>query len=344
MGMSCLGKVGWGRGQVKVDRLWSFDYEREVMGANVVVWENVESDVFEYVGGDEHFVDEMKGDGGNTEATTHAGNVEFGCSDGRVRFKGEVVYNVSPIKTDRLGASMGEEVGGTKAECVLKESQNVGVCGTIMWEDATTGVVVYFSDVKNLIHQNCIHGNVIDAYGELLKSDHLRMYGDDELADKSYFFNSDMVKNNDIRAMEKFVRRNVSAASECRFIHFPMCHTGHWTLVVYDTEDRSRKHYNPMRQHGDRADVHHNEVTVLKERTLHVMKQTLHEFELDEQSIVANFSNPLEFVTNYAHMVITCNNSLFASSLTGVIICAIMRRCVSSRCGTFGDSESSKVW
>ncbi|CAL5324954.1 unnamed protein product [Camellia sinensis] len=65
------------------------------------------------------------------------------------------------------------------------------VIGTaIMWEDGEVGVVVDFSDVKNLIRQSSICGNVIDAYVELFKSEHLRMYGDDELADKSYFFNS----------------------------------------------------------------------------------------------------------------------------------------------------------
>ncbi|CAL5426087.1 unnamed protein product [Camellia sinensis] len=83
------------------------------------------------------------------------------------------------------------------------------------------------------------------------------MYGDDDLADKPCFFSSvclDMVKNDDVRAMEKFVRTNVSAASECQFIHFPMCHDGHWTLVVYDTEDGTWKHYNPMRQRGDRTE------------------------------------------------------------------------------------------
>ncbi|KAI7979066.1 hypothetical protein LOK49_Contig528G00001 [Camellia lanceoleosa] len=77
---------------------------------------------------------------------------------------------------------------------------------------------------------------VIDAYTEVLKTEQLRMYGNDELANKSYFFNSmclDMVKNNDVRVMEKYVRRNVLAGSEFRYIHFPMCHLAHWTLVVY---------------------------------------------------------------------------------------------------------------
>ena len=42
-----------------------------------------------------------------------------------------------------------------------------------------------------------------------------------------FYVLQDMVKNDDVRAMEKFVRTNVFAASDCRFIHFPMCHDGH---------------------------------------------------------------------------------------------------------------------
>ncbi|KAI7997855.1 hypothetical protein LOK49_LG10G02439 [Camellia lanceoleosa] len=182
-------------------------------------------------------------------------------------------------------------------------------------------VVVYFSDVKNLIRQSSIHGNVIDAYVELLKSEHLRMYGDDELANKSYFFSSDMVKNDDVRTMEKFVHTNVSVANECRFIHFPMCHDGHWTLIVYDTEDGTRKHYNLMRQRGERADVHHNVATLLKERVTNVMKQTLRDFGLDEQSILANFSSSLEAVTK-------CPQQKPRTLDCGVIVCAIMRQYV----------------
>lgn len=130
-----------------------------------------------------------------------------------------------------------------------------------------------------------------------------------------------MVKNDDVRAMEKFVRTNASVASDCRFIHFPMCHDGHWTLVVYDTEDGTWKHYNPMRQSGDRADVHHNVATLLKERVTNVMKQTLREFGLDEQSILANFSSSLEAVTK-------CPQQKPGTLDCGVIVCAIMRQYV----------------
>ncbi|KAI7980917.1 hypothetical protein LOK49_Contig92G00013 [Camellia lanceoleosa] len=185
--------------------------------------------------------------------------------------------------------------------------------GAVMWEDVINAVVVYFVDVKNL---------VIDAYVELLKSDQLKMYGDDDLADKSYFFSSlDMVKNKDVRSIEVYVRRNVSAGSEFRYFHFLMCHLGHWTLVVYDTEDGSWKHFNLMRQREDRADIHHNEAVLLKERVSAVMKQSLREFGLDEHSIEANFRQLLESVTK-------CPQQKPDSLDCGVLVCAIMRQYV----------------
>ncbi|XP_028058207.1 uncharacterized protein LOC114262064 [Camellia sinensis] len=69
--------------QVKVDRLRSFESEREMMGADVVVFENVQSYVVDCVGGDDAFVDELKGDGRHTEAAIHTDNVEFGFGDVR---------------------------------------------------------------------------------------------------------------------------------------------------------------------------------------------------------------------------------------------------------------------
>ncbi|GMP79117.1 hypothetical protein CsSME_00034786 [Camellia sinensis var. sinensis] len=74
-----------------------------------------------------------------------------------------------------------------------------------------------------------------------------------------------------------------------------------------------------MRQRGDKANVHHNEAIVPKERVSHVLKQSLHEFGLDEQSIVANFSPPLESVTK-------CPQQKSRTLDCGVILCAIMRQ------------------
>ncbi|GMP57664.1 hypothetical protein CsSME_00021648 [Camellia sinensis var. sinensis] len=69
--------------------------------------------------------------------------------------------------------------------------------------------------------------------------------------------------------MEKYVRRNVTEGSACRYIHFLICHDVHWTLVVYDTDDGSWRHYNPMRQCSVQTDVHYTEA---KECVTNIMK------------------------------------------------------------------------
>ncbi|KAI7997040.1 hypothetical protein LOK49_LG10G01827 [Camellia lanceoleosa] len=197
-------------------------------------------------------------------------------------------------------------------KCKIKQGYDRHGDQAVMWEDREAGVVVDFTDVKNIIRQSAVCGNVIDGYVEFF-GEHVKMYGC-ELADKSYFFSSvclDMVKSEDVRAREKFVRTNVSAATDCRFIHFSMCHDGHWTLVVYDTEEGTWKHYNPMRQRGDRADVHYSVATLL----------TLREFGLDEQSIMANFNSSLEAVTK-------CLQQKPGTLDCGVLVCAIMRQYV----------------
>ncbi|CAL5339426.1 unnamed protein product [Camellia sinensis] len=179
----------------------------------------------------------------------------------------------------------------------IKQAYDRNGDGAIVWADGSTGVTVDFTDLKGLVRQSSIWGNVIDAYTELLKTDQLKVLGNDDQADKSYFFSSvclDMVKSADVRGFDKFVRKNISAGTMCRFIHFPMCHNGHWTLVIYDTESGDWKHYNPMRQRMDRVDVHYTEALLLKERVTNIMKQSLLELGMDVLSIESDFDHVLE--------------------------------------------------
>ncbi|GMP92486.1 hypothetical protein CsSME_00042700 [Camellia sinensis var. sinensis] len=60
----------------------------------------------------------------------------------------------------------------------------------VMWADNMNGVVVYFTNVNGLVKQSNICGNVIDMCTELLKTKQLNLFGNDEKADKSYFFSS----------------------------------------------------------------------------------------------------------------------------------------------------------
>ncbi|CAL5444085.1 unnamed protein product [Camellia sinensis] len=99
------------------------------------------------------------------------------------------------------------------------------------------------------------------------------------------------------QTMESYVLKNFTASKECRYIHFPICNNAHWTLVVYDAEDESWKHFNPMRQRSSgRSDAHYNEALVLKERVSSVMKRSLRADGIDEISIIETFNHPLEAV------------------------------------------------
>ncbi|KAI8031018.1 hypothetical protein LOK49_LG01G01125 [Camellia lanceoleosa] len=136
----------------------------------------------------------------------------------------------------------------------------------VMWDGQGHDVAVYFTDVKSLVRQTEIRGNVINAYVVLLNDEQERINEGVDAADKSYFFSSiclDMMKNNNVRSRNRYVLDNLRAAKLFRFVHFPLCKDSHWTLVVYDTEDGSWKHFNSMRPRSGIVDVHYLEALFL---------------------------------------------------------------------------------
>ncbi|KAI8012973.1 hypothetical protein LOK49_LG05G02657 [Camellia lanceoleosa] len=138
--------------------------------------------------------------------------------------------------------------------------------------------------------------SVIDAYVETLVIEQAHACVGDALSDKSYFFSSICMTKN-TQTMESYVLKNFASSKDCRYIHFPICNQTHWTLVVYDVEDRSWKHFNPMRQRSSgRSDVYYSEVLPLKERVSIVMKRSLRADKIDDVSIIDTFNHPLEFV------------------------------------------------
>ncbi|KAI7994883.1 hypothetical protein LOK49_LG11G00066 [Camellia lanceoleosa] len=107
---------------------------------------------------------------------------------------------------------------------------------------------------------------VIDAYAVLLSAEQERTNKGVDAANKSYFFSSiyiDMMKNNNVRSRNRYVLDNLHAAKLFRYVHFPICKDSHWTLVVYDTEDGSWKHFNSMRMRSEIVDVHYMEALSL---------------------------------------------------------------------------------
>lgn len=76
-----------------------------------------------------------------------------------------------------------------------------------------------------------------------------RLNAGKDFSKNSYFFSSiylDMMRNKNVSARNNYVMTNLTAAGGARYIHFPICHLSHWTLIVYDTEIESWKHYNSI--------------------------------------------------------------------------------------------------
>ncbi|KAI7983426.1 hypothetical protein LOK49_LG15G01548 [Camellia lanceoleosa] len=98
----------------------------------------------------------------------------------------------------------------------------------VMWDGQGHSVAVYFTDVKSLVRQSEIRRN-------------------------------DMIKNNNVWSRNRYVLDNLYVAKLFRYVHFPLCKDSHWTLVVYDIEDGSWKHFNSMRTRSEIVDVHYME-------------------------------------------------------------------------------------
>ncbi|KAI8022405.1 hypothetical protein LOK49_LG03G03528 [Camellia lanceoleosa] len=182
------------------------------------------------------------------------------------------------------------------------------------------GVVVYFTDVKSLVRQSEIRGNVIDAYAVLLNAEHERINEGVDTADKSYFFSSiclDMMKNNNVQSRNRYVLDNLRAAKLFRYVHFPLCKDSHWTLVVYDTEDGSWKHFNSIRPRSGIVDVHYIEALSLKNIVSEVQRQTIGNDSIDTQDC----DPPLE-------SVVDCPQQRPESLDCAILMCAVMRQYV----------------
>ncbi|KAI7997069.1 Receptor-like protein 6 [Camellia lanceoleosa] len=66
----------------------------------------------------------------------------------------------------------------------------------VVWTGRNGDIFVYFSDIKNIVRQSVIRGNVIDACAELLLSKQNVLCGGEVFPEKSYFFSSVCLKEN----------------------------------------------------------------------------------------------------------------------------------------------------
>ncbi|KAH7850751.1 hypothetical protein Vadar_002500 [Vaccinium darrowii] len=144
----------------------------------------------------------------------------------------------------------------------LAQFWNEATNGTSMWCDTISRCNVYAEDLRSIIMDTAITGNVIDAYSELLLMEQERRvpvltkqkddggYTQGGATLTSYVFTSCFLtlmagKSNDER--RAILGNMLPRTSAYRYLIFPIHHNFHWTLLVLDNEEGSWNFYNSMR-------------------------------------------------------------------------------------------------
>lgn len=170
-------------------------------------------------------------------------------------------------------ASKPEEIKGLKKNLVhrLMSSEDKDTldriwkevtCSTRIWCGTIVGCSIYVEDLRCLIIETALNGNVIDAYAEVLlmkqktrESEVLKQRGDGEntqggTAPTSYALTSGFLKliaghtHEERQSILGNMMRNTSAY---RYLLFPIHNNFHWTLLVLDTEEGTWRFYNSRR-------------------------------------------------------------------------------------------------
>lgn len=145
---------------------------------------------------------------------------------------------------------------------LLEKMYSLEEDGLIVWDGGHNGIQVHFTDIKDLVQQNSIHGNVIDAYAAMLTEMRKTVSGRAEFVGTTYVYTSvcsDMMRNSSAMSRTKYLNVHMKIAQGCRYTLFPIYNANHWTVTAHDSESGNWKHYNSMRPRCGVRDEHYNE-------------------------------------------------------------------------------------
>ncbi|CAL5383457.1 unnamed protein product [Camellia sinensis] len=140
--------------------------------------------------------------------------------------------------------------------------------GLIVWDGGHNGIQVHFTDIKDLVQQNSIHGNVIDAYAAMLTEMRKTVSGRAEFVGTTYVYTSvcsDIMRNSSVMSQTKYLNVHMKAEQGCRYTLFPIYNANHWTVMAHNSESENWKHYNSMRPRRGVRDEHYNEALKVKQ-------------------------------------------------------------------------------
>ncbi|XP_028106049.1 uncharacterized protein LOC114305128 [Camellia sinensis] len=150
-----------------------------------------------------------------------------------------------------------------------------------VWSGSEDENCVYFSDICRLTNREPLYGNVIDAFSEkqlalqptieeFEKND--LVFASNPYAGRSYVFSTLIntpLQNQDQALREKLMDSHFPEAMKNRYIHFPINHDNHWTIVVFDNADGIWRHYDSLRP---AKDCHNKHFEIAKQIQQHQLR------------------------------------------------------------------------
>ncbi|XP_028051999.1 uncharacterized protein LOC114256531 [Camellia sinensis] len=182
---------------------------------------------------------------------------------------------ISCRKTNKVWHSLSKK---DQAQIQLINNTQSSAC---VWSGSEDENCVYFSDICRLTNREPLYGNVIDAFSEkqlalqptieeFEKND--LVFASNPYAGRSYVFSTLIntpLQNQDQALREKLMDSHFPEAMKNRYIHFPINHDNHWTIVVFDNADGIWRHYDSLRP---AKDCHNKHFEIAKQIQQHQLR------------------------------------------------------------------------
>ncbi|KAI8542102.1 hypothetical protein RHMOL_Rhmol08G0112900 [Rhododendron molle] len=171
-------------------------------------------------------------------------------------------FKPKPIKSLRSNAV--HRLLSTEEKAKIKKMWDEAYTSTIIWSGTVVGCSVFVEDIRQLIVDSAISGNVIDAYVEILSTEQgsvtEQVEGDcTQVTNKTvYVFTCSFLTMLGCKCpieRKKILERMMPRTACYRYLMFPIHFGYHWTLLVLDNEEGCWKFYNSMMERT-RVDAH----------------------------------------------------------------------------------------
>ncbi|KAG5515137.1 hypothetical protein RHGRI_036245 [Rhododendron griersonianum] len=162
-------------------------------------------------------------------------------------------FKPKPIRNLRTNAVYRLLSSGEKDK--IKKMWDEAYTSTIIWSGTVVGCSVFVEDIRQVMVDSALSGNVIDAYAEVLSIEQGsmpdEMQGDcTQVMNKTvYVFTCSFLTMLGCKCpieRKKVLENMMPRTASYRYVMFPIHFGYHWTLLVLDNEEGSWKFYNSM--------------------------------------------------------------------------------------------------